>query len=96
MFFVAWFWAFFNASLFPTEAIGKIWPPADIKTFDPWDIPLINTLILLLSGTTVTWAHHAMIENDRKSLVNGLIATVFLGFIFSCFRHMNTIMLHSR
>ena len=66
MFFVAWFWAFFNASLFPTEAVGKIWPPADIKTFDPWDIPLINTLILLLSGTTVTWAHHAMLENERK------------------------------
>ena len=86
LFFVAWFWAFFNASLFPTEAIGKMWPPADIKTFDPWDIPLINTLILLLSGTTVTWAHHAMIENDRKGLINGLIATVFLGFVFSCFQ----------
>jgi hypothetical protein len=73
MFFVAWFWAYFNASLFPTEAIGGTWPPPDIKTFDPWDIPLINTLILLLSGTTVTWAHHAMLENDRKGLVNGLI-----------------------
>ena len=86
MFFVAWFWAYFNASLFPTETIGGTWPPPDIKTFDPWDIPLINTLILLLSGTTVTWAHHAMLENDRKGLVNGLIATVFLGFIFSCFQ----------
>ena len=64
MFFVAWFWAFFNASLFPTEAVGKIWPPSDIKTFDPWDIPLINTLILLLSGTTATWAHHEMLENN--------------------------------
>ena len=84
MFFVVLFWAYFNSSLFPTEAIGGIWPPPDIKTFDPWDIPLINTLILLLSGTTVTWAHHAMIENDRKGLVNGLVATVFLGFIFSC------------
>ena len=94
MFFVAWFWAYFNASLFPTEAIGGTWPPADIKTFDPWDIPLINTLILLLSGTTVTWAHHAMIENDRKGLVNGLIFTVFLRFIFSCFKLMNTIMQH--
>ena len=49
MFFVAWFWAYFNTSLFPTEAIGSVWPPADIKTFDPWDIPLINTLVLLLS-----------------------------------------------
>ena len=84
MFFVAWFWAYFNTSLFPSEAIGNVWPPIDIETFDPWDIPLINTLILLLSGTTVTWAHHSMIENDRKGLVNGLAATVFLGFIFSC------------
>ena len=85
MFFVAWFWAYFNASLFPTEAIGSAWPPPDIKTFDPWDIPLINTLILLLSGTTVTWAHHALIEeNDRKGLLHGLILTVLLGFVFSC------------
>ena len=84
MFFVAWFWAYFNASLFPTEAVGGTWPPPDITTFDPWDIPLINTLVLLLSGTTVTWAHHAMLENDRKGLVNGLILTVFLGFFFSC------------
>ena len=87
MFFVAWFWAYFNASLFPSEAIGSSWPPPDIKTFDPWDIPLINTLILLLSGTTATWAHHALIEeNDRKGLLHGLILTVFLGFIFSCFQ----------
>jgi cytochrome c oxidase subunit 3 len=91
MFFVAWFWAYFNASLFPSEAIGGTWPPPDIKTFDPWDIPLINTLILLLSGTTVTWAHHAMLENDRKGLVNGLILTVFLGFIFSCFQAFHVI-----
>ena len=87
MFFVAWFWAFFNASLFPTEQIGSAWPPPDIKTFDPWDIPLINTLILLLSGTTVTWAHHALIEeNDRKGLLHALILTVLLGFVFSCFQ----------
>ena len=65
---------------------GATWPPPDIKTFDPWDIPLINTLILLLSGTTVTWAHHAMLENDRKGLINGLVLTVFLGFIFTCFQ----------
>ena len=86
MFFVAWFWAFFNASLFPTVQIGSAWPPIEIKTFDPWDIPLINTLILLLSGTTVTWAHHALLENDRKGLLHGLILSVFLGFIFTCFQ----------
>mgnify|MGYP006124629259 FL=1 len=83
MFFVAWFWAYFNTSLFPSEAIGSVWPPVDVKTFDPWDIPLINTLILLLSGTTVTWAHHALEEGDRKSFVQGLAVTVILGFSFS-------------
>ena len=84
MFFVAWFWAYFNAALFPTEQIGHHWPPAGIEVFDPWHLPLVNTLILLLSGTTVTWAHHALLENDRKGLVNGLIVTVILGALFSC------------
>ena len=86
MFFVAWFWAYFDASLFPDQAIGGVWPPKDIQTLDPWHIPLINTLILLLSGTTVTWAHHAMLENDRKSLVQGLVLTVILGAIFTMFQ----------
>jgi cytochrome c oxidase subunit 3 len=83
MFFVAWFWAYFDASLFPSLAIGGTWPPKDIITFDPWDIPLINTLILLLSGTTVTWSHHALLEGDRKSFIQGLVLTVILGFSFS-------------
>ena len=86
MFFVAWFWAYFDASLFPDQAIGGVWPPSDIQTLDPWHIPLINTLILLLSGTTVTWAHHAMLENDRKSLIQGLTLTVILGAIFTMFQ----------
>lgn len=82
MFFVAWFWAFFDAALFPKNAAG-IWPPEGIETLDPWHLPLINTLILLLSGTTVTWAHHAIVHGDRKGLVNGLICTVLLGATFS-------------
>jgi cytochrome c oxidase subunit 3 len=84
MFFVAWFWAFFGASIHPLEILGSIWPPKGIKAVDPWDVPLINTLILLLSGTTVTWAHHALIENDRKSLKTGLLLTIILGIIFTC------------
>jgi len=83
MFFVAWFWAYFNAALFPTEAIGHVWPPASIATFDPWELPFVNTLILLLSGTTVTWAHHALQHGDRKGLVQGLTLTVILGLLFT-------------
>jgi cytochrome c oxidase subunit 3 len=91
MFFVAWFWAYFEASLFPdaaiqatrVEVLGGQWPPVGIETFDPWHLPLFNTLILLTSGTTVTWAHHALIHNDRKGLKQGLALTIALGVLFS-------------
>jgi cytochrome c oxidase subunit III len=105
MFFVAWFWAFFDAALFPaavdtlpnsTQVIGMVerntltggvWPPKPAPqfqgTFDPWGLPMVNTLILLLSGTTVTWAHHALLEGDRKNLVRGLALTVILGLLFT-------------
>lgn len=91
MFFAAWFWAFFDASLFPNdaaqfarvEATGGVWPPAGIETFDPWHLPLLNTLILLTSGTTVTWAHHALLHDDRDGLKWGLTLTVLLGVLFS-------------
>jgi cytochrome c oxidase subunit III len=83
MFFVAWFWAYFNAGLFPTEVGGGVWPPEGIQTFNPWHIPLLNTIILLLSGTTVTWAHHALQHGDRKGLVQGLVLTVILGASFT-------------
>ncbi|PHQ69554.1 MAG: cytochrome c oxidase subunit 3 [Sneathiella sp.] len=84
MFFVAWFWAYFSAGLFPSEVGGGVWPPEGIATFNPWHIPLLNTLILLLSGTTVTWAHHALQHGDRKGLVQGLVLTVILGASFTC------------
>ena len=84
MFFVAWFWAYFSGALFPTEAMGHVWPPHGVETFDPWHLPFMNTVILLLSGTTVTWAHHALLEGDRKGLIQGLALTVVLGVFFSC------------
>jgi cytochrome c oxidase subunit III len=91
MFFVAWFWAFFDVALFPGEKIeyaraavtGGHWPPKGIETIDPWHFPLLNTLILLTSGTTVTWAHHALLNNDRRGLVQGLILTILLGISFT-------------
>jgi cytochrome c oxidase subunit III len=83
MFFSAFFWAFFSSALFPA---GGIWPPKGILPFDPWAVPLLNTLILLTSGTTVTWAHHALLENDQKNLVRGLGLTVLLGLLFTSFQ----------
>jgi cytochrome c oxidase subunit III len=91
MFFVAWFWAYFDVALFPdaaiqfqrTEITGGQWPPADIETFDPWHLPLLGTLVLLTSGTTVTWAHHALLEDDRQGLKWGLWLTVLLGLAFT-------------
>ena len=83
MFFAAFFWAFFNASLFPTEATGGQWPPEGIETFDPFDIPFLNTLVLLTSGVTVTWAHHALQAGNRNGLIQGLLVTVLLGAAFT-------------
>jgi cytochrome c oxidase subunit 3 len=91
MFFVAWFWAFFDASLFSGEAIqaarveftGGHWPPSGVEVFDPWHLPLVNTIILLTSGTTCTWAHHAIKENKRGGLIWGLVLTIVLGLTFT-------------
>lgn len=85
-FFAAFFWAYFEASLMPKEAIGFVWPPEGITTIDPFDLPLMMTMILLLSGCTVTWAHTALLENNKKDLVTGLTLTVVLGLIFSGFQ----------
>ena len=106
MFFVAWFWAWFDYSLFPvpleivkdaethaftvTNLIGQEgaaalmqWPPKGLEVLDSMKLPLLNTLILLCSGTTVTWAHHALIHGDRESLKKGLWLTILLGMLFS-------------
>ena len=87
MFFVGWFWSFFDFSLFPStisEVVGGQWPPKSMEAvMDAFDLPLLNTLILLCSGTTVTWAHHCLIHGDRDGLKKGLWATILLGMLFS-------------
>jgi cytochrome c oxidase subunit 3 len=88
MFFVAFFWAFFHYALYPelvsgSEAATAVWPPAGVKTFDPFGLPFLNTMILLLSGCTVTWAHHAILHNNREGLKRGLLLTVLLGICFT-------------
>ncbi|MDO5658585.1 MAG: cytochrome c oxidase subunit 3 [Paracoccus sp. (in: a-proteobacteria)] len=87
-FFVAWFWAYFKHALYPmtdqSPMVDGVWPPAGIITFDPWHLPFINTLVLLLSGVAVTWAHHALAhENDRKTAINGIAIAVVLGICFT-------------
>lgn len=83
MFFFAFFWAFFHSSLNPAVEIGCIWPPEGIHSFNPWDIPLVNTLILLLSGATVTYCHQAIILGWRFEAVASLGVTIFLGLFFT-------------
>ena len=91
MFFVAWFWAYFDG-FFRVDDIGQfarvaatggVWPPVGIEVFNPWHLPLFNTLILLTSGTTVTWAHHALLHGDRNGVKWGLVLTILLGLLFS-------------
>jgi cytochrome c oxidase subunit 3 len=93
LFFAAFFWMFFEMALFHAERTAssieevrtawESWPPAGVETLDPFHLPLVNTLILLLSGTTVTWAHHALQIGNRKAARTGLILTVLLGVLFT-------------
>jgi cytochrome c oxidase subunit III len=93
MFFVAFFWAFFNASIYPHVHISDAWdvltgvatwPPAGIKTFNAWDLPFLNTLLLLLSGTTATWAHHSLLHGNNADVKKFLTITVLIGVAFTC------------
>nr|ALO71071.1 cytochrome c oxidase subunit 3 [Pselaphinae sp. 7 EF-2015] len=82
-FFISFFWSFFHSSLSPTIELGLMWPPKSIIPFNPTQIPLLNTLILLTSGLTVTWAHHSLMNNNFKQSSQSLILTVILGVYFS-------------
>jgi len=86
MFFAGFFWAFFHSSLAPTVELGCVWPPYGIDVINPWEVPLLNTAILLLSGCTVTWAHHALIKGDRSETLRALGLTIFLAVLFTGFQ----------
>jgi cytochrome c oxidase subunit 3 len=83
LFFFAFFWAFFHAVLSPNIEVGAIWPPKGIEVLDPFQVPLLNTVILLTSGGTLTWAHHAVLGGQRKQVLIGLGLTIMLGLLFT-------------
>lgn len=86
LFFLAIFWAFFHSSLTPTVELGAQWPPIGIEAVNPFELPLLNTVILLSSGATITYAHHSLIYGERKGALYGSIATVLLAIIFTGFQ----------
>ena len=104
MFFAAFFWMFFEMAVFnearahvpeignwaETAAAWSTWPPKGVEVLDAWQLPLLNTIILLLSGTTVTWAHHALQVGDRKATKIGLAITIALGALFTAVQATST------
>nr|AZZ89106.1 cytochrome c oxidase subunit 3 [Paracatonidia sp. SX-2018] len=83
MFFVSFFWGFFHSSLSPTIEIGMNWPPKSIKTFNPMEIPMLNTIILLSSGVSITWAHHSILLNKYLKFNKAMMITIILGIYFT-------------
>lgn len=82
-FFFAFFWAFFHRRLAPTIELGNSWPPAGVNPLSPWGVPLLNTVVLLSSGATVTWAHHSLIVGWHTEASIRLVLTVILGCYFT-------------
>jgi len=83
LFFFSFFWAFFHRSLSPTVELGISWPPVGIQPFNPFQIPLLNTTILLSSGASLTWSHHAILDSNYSQAFQRLLVTVILGAYFT-------------
>nr|YP_010586620.1 cytochrome c oxidase subunit III [Triaenodes qinglingensis]UZZ44434.1 cytochrome c oxidase subunit III [Triaenodes qinglingensis] len=82
-FFLSFFWSFFHSYLSPTMELGSLWPPKGINPFNAFQIPLLNTIILLTSGIAVTWSHHSMIKNNYTQSYNSLLLCIILGIYFT-------------
>lgn len=82
-FFAGFFWAFYHSSLAPTPELGGCWPPTGIIPLNPLEVPLLNTSVLLASGVSITWAHHSLIEGNRKHILQALFITISLGVYFT-------------
>lgn len=86
LFFLAIFWTFFHSALSPTVELGAQWPPMGIEAINPYELPLLNTVLLLSSGVTVTYGHHSIIKGDRKGGLYGLLFTLILAVLFTVFQ----------
>ena len=86
LFFLAIFWAYFHSALSPTVELGAMWPPMGIEAINPFELPLLNTVILLSSGVTVTYSHHSLIQGNRSGALYGLVFTIVLAIIFTAFQ----------
>nr|YP_010809156.1 cytochrome c oxidase subunit III [Anaka burmensis]UNZ99515.1 cytochrome c oxidase subunit 3 [Anaka burmensis] len=82
-FFLSFFWAFFHSSLSSSIELGLMWPPLGINAFNPINIPLLNTMILLSSGISITWSHYSIINGNYNQMIKSMILTVILGLYFS-------------
>jgi cytochrome c oxidase subunit 3 len=82
-FFMSIFWAYFHSSLAPTVELGSQWPPVGVTALNPMTVPLLNTVLLLSSGATVTYAHHALIEGNRRAAIVGAGLTILLAVMFT-------------
>jgi len=86
LFFVAIFWAFFHSALSPTVEVGAQWPPMGIESINPFELPLLNTVILLSSGITITYAHHSLIQGNRSGALYGSVFTIILAIVFTSYQ----------
>lgn len=91
MFFFAFFWAFFTSSLAPVFNIGGVWPPMGLEIISPWGLPLLNTILLLSSGATVTWAHHAIVGGLKQESQTALYLTLTFAIYFTTFQALEYI-----
>lgn len=87
-FFISIFWAYFHSALSPTVEIGVEWPPKGISSINPWELPLLNTVILLSSGSAVTYAHHSLIRGNRRGTIVGLLVTILLAVLFTVLQYV--------
>nr|YP_009114950.1 cytochrome c oxidase subunit III [Goniurosaurus luii]AIZ35728.1 cytochrome c oxidase subunit III [Goniurosaurus luii] len=87
-FFIGFFWAFYHSSLAPTPELGGCWPPGGVIPLDPFEVPLLNTAVLLASGVTVTWTHHAIMQGKRPETIQALTTTIMLGLYFTLLQAM--------